>query len=292
MDKNRIIAHFGMDFYDKLILDMETYKARWDLTDLEQIDYYSVHCIFKCTSKKYGPCILKIGRPSPQTDTEVQTLKEYGGGDFCRLYQADTPKGVLLLERIIPGIQLRQEPCLNKRLDVFCGLWSRMHMEPADKAAYPTYMEWVSGATEYLKGIRGQELLYGKMLKAEQICRSLCEQYPGELLLHGDLHHDNILLDENNRYRIIDPKGVIGAAVFDIPRFVLNEFEDSMDDGFVGKYATIIGALSKKLSVPEYDIRRLTYAEMCMANSWSVESGEAPNMEEVLFTEKMMDEMR
>lgn len=142
-----------------------------------------------------------------------------------------------------------------------------------------------------MRDIKGHEVLCEKMLIAEQISHSLCETYPGELLLHGDLHHDNILLDQNNCYRIIDPKGIIGDVVFDIPRFILNEFDDTIDDSFMSTYAYITQVLSKKLHIPEYDIRRLTYVEMCMANSWTVESNEAPNMEEVLFTEKMMNEM-
>lgn len=57
------------------------------------------------------------------------------------------------------------------------------------------------------------------------------------------------------------------------------------------QYTYITQQLSKKLHISEYDIRRLTYVEMCMANCWSVESNETPDMEELLFTEKMMDEM-
>lgn len=111
------------------------------------------------------------------------------------------------------------------------------------------------------------------------------------MLLHGDLHHDNILLDVENRYRIIDPKGVIGDIVFDIPRFILNEFDDILDDSFYNKFTQITRTLSLKLNVPEYDIRQLTYVEMCMANCWNVESREEPNHNEVQFTENLMNEM-
>jgi len=110
------------------------------------------------------------------------------------------------------------------------------------------------------------------------------------MLLHGDLHHDNVLLGGDNRYRIIDPKGVVGDVVFDIPRFILNEFDDDLDDAFHGKLTHITRTLATRLDIPECDIRRLTYVEMCMANCWNVESNDKPNMDEVLFTERMMDE--
>jgi len=289
MDENKIIAHFGANFYAKLVLDLEEYARLWGLSDFEQIDYYSVNCIFKCFSNKHGSCILKIGNPSRETYTEYHMLREYNGRGFCKVYQSDIANGVLLIERIIPGIQLRAEPNLDKRLDMFCGLWSRLHIKASNKTVYPTYMQWVSRITQYMREINEQKNLFRKMLRAEEICHSLCEKYPGEMLLHGDLHHDNILLDKDNSYLAIDPKGVVGDIVFDIPRFILNEFGDTIDDCLVNKIAYITQELSKKLHIPQYDIHRLLFVEICMANSWSVESSKIPNMEEVLFAEKLMD---
>jgi len=291
MDKEKIKAHFGADFYEKMLICIEKYTGLWGLSDLEQIDYYSVNCLFKCVSDKYGKCILKIKNPSQETDTEYNTLKEYNGKMFCKVYEADIVNGVILIERITPGTQLRAEPDFDKRLDLFCRLWSGLHIKAIDKTIYPTYLQWVIRITKYMREITAYEKLYQKMLNAEQVCLSLCEKYQGEMLLHGDLHHDNILLDKNNHYRIIDPKGVIGDVVFDIPRFILNEFDDIVDTYFYDKYTHITRFLSGKLNIPEYDIRCLVYVEMCMANCWCVENKEKPNMDEVLFTEKLMNEM-
>ena len=288
MDKEKIIEHFGAEFYNKVLNDLEKYSNLWSLSEFEHIDYYSVNCNFKCVSAKYGLCVLKIGKPSNVTQTEYQILQEYkGGGKFCEVYEADIANGVLLIERITPGIQLRDELNFDKRLDVFCDLFHGLHIEPVNKTIYPTYMEWVSKITEYMKNCGKHEELCEKMIRAEQICRSLFEKYRGEMLLHGDLHHENILLGEDNRYRIIDPKGVIGDSVFDIPRFILNEFE-------YDTYVKVTKTLSEKLNISEYDIRRLVYMELCMAFCWCVEGGDEPSVEEIdmiLFVEKLMEEM-
>ncbi len=288
LDKENITAHFGANFYQKLLKDLHKYTKLWELSQLEQIDYYSVNCIFKCVSKKYGSCILKIGNPSVETKTEYQMLREYAHKSFCKAYEADLRNGVLLIEQIKPGTQLRAEPNLDHRLHIFSDLYRNLHIETTNKDAYPTYMGWVSRITEYMHGRKEYEELYQKMRKAEENCRALCEKYKGEMLLHGDLHHDNILLGENHGYRIIDPKGVVGDAVFDIPRFILNEFEDTLDNDFCSKYIHITSTLSEKLHIHESDIRRLTYVEMCMANCWNVESKQEPNIDNVLFTEKML----
>lgn len=290
MEKDKIINHFGMDFYNKIVRDLDNYKNLWGLSDFRQIDYYSVNCIFRCTSNKYGLCILKIGKNAEQTENESRILHEYNGKPFCKIYEADTANGVLLIECISPGTQLRAEPDLDKRLSIFYEVSCGMHIEPADKAIYPTYMGWVSRITEYMRCRKDYKELFEKMAKAEQICRRLWEKYPNRMLLHGDLHHDNILLGSNDHYYVIDPKGVIGDCVFDIPRFILNEFDEECGENFTDNYVHITRTLSKKFKLSEYDIRCLTYVEMCMANCWSVEDGEEPDMKSVLFTEKMMND--
>lgn len=291
MEKKKIIAHFGLDFYDKLRMDLRKHEDIWGLSDFEQIEYFSVNCIFKCTSNQHGSCVLKIGNNAEETENERRILHEYNGKKFCKLYEADTANGALLLERIAPGTQLRAEPCLDRRLDLFYEVSRGLHREPADKTIYPSYMDWVSRITQYMRYRREYKTLSEKMAKAEQVCRRLWMKYPNSMLLHGDLHHDNILLGSDGRYAVIDPKGVIGDGVFDIPRFILNEFDDELDGSFVKKYTHITESLSEKFGLAEYDIRCLTYVEMCMANCWNVESAAEPDLDSVVFTEKMMDEM-
>lgn len=288
MDSDKIISHFGYEFYRKLLHKLNKYSMMWELENFEQIDYYSVNCVFICKSKKYGACILKIGEPCNETKTEYKTLVEYEGTWFCRVYEADIDNGVLLIERIIPGTQLRAVSDINRRLNIFCEVYKRLHRLPIDQIKYPTYMGWVSRNAAYMRNKCEFSELSSHMTAAEKICRDLCEKYVNEMLLHGDLHHDNILLGNDNQYYIIDPKGVICDVVFDIPRFIINEFEDEINESFKVKYNFIIKTLSEKLSIPQIDLLKLVYVEMCMANSWCVESNEEPNMQYVEFTKEIL----
>jgi streptomycin 6-kinase len=43
-----------------------------------------------------------------------------------------------------------------------------------------------------------------------------------EVLLHGDLHHDNLLAAERAPWLAIDPKGVLGEPVWEIAPFLYN----------------------------------------------------------------------
>ena len=64
--------------------------------------------------------------------------------------------------------------------------------------------------------------------KAEKTILHINENYPRRLLLHGDLHHENILKNGAGEYKVIDPKGVVGNSVFDLSRFILDEFRDDL----------------------------------------------------------------
>ena len=268
-----------------MMLDTTYYAKLWALSGIAKIEKQ----VYTCVSEHYGPCVLKqSGNPY-----ECKALREYSGTCFCEVYEADAAKGVMLLERIVPGTELKDTPALDERLAIFCDVWQNLHAVPAGKATYQTYMDWVSRITAYMCGRDDHQALCEKMTKAEQICRELCATYPGEMLLHGDLHHHNILLGKQGRWRIIDPKGVVGDPVFDIPRFILNEFDNEFGDTpDAAKLVYAIQRLSESIRVPAGDLGRLLFVETCMGQCWTVEEGEAPDIGEVNFAEKLMDELR
>lgn len=262
--------------------DLAYYAGQWGLSGFAQIGSGS---IFHCKAEAHGACVLKLGDPD-ETNIAHRLLREYHGTRFCAVYEADPANGALLIERIVPGTPLRAEPDRGRRIDLFCDVWRGLHRVPADQTAYPAYLDWVSRITEYMRGREDHKILCGKMAKAQRICRGLCARFPGEMLLHGDLHHDNILLGGEGRWRVIDPKGVVGDVVFDIPRFILNEFADGFDESL----PRVIQTLSEKLHVPQNDLARLTYVETCMAHCWITEDGQEANVGQVLLIEKMLED--
>gem|GEM_PF-235032 len=265
---------------------------KWRLSDFQKVEYDSINVLFTCLSACHGPSVLKIGYGVTETEREYSVLKTYQASlFFCKIYEADLKNGVMLLERIVPGTTLREESSLNQRLDVFCQVFEGLHVKPLVGDVYPTYLELVNKAITYMKQCENGEELVDYILHAGQLCRELSGYYPGEFLLHGDLHHDNILLDSDGTYRIIDPKGVIGDPVFDIGRFIVNEFDQVLDAEFDKKFNEIIETLSEKLKIPKGDLYQLVYIEICLMQSWYVEDGKEPDMEKVSYMNKRLDSM-
>ena len=105
--------------------------------------------------------------------------------------------------------------------------------------------------------------------QARDICAELFEKYPERVLLHGDLHHDNLLLRSDGSYGVIDPKGVIGPEILDLPRFLLNE----ADFGDSSHMERAIRLVSQACGYPEEDLRKALFMEAVLATVWCVEDG-------------------
>jgi streptomycin 6-kinase len=287
----KIVDHFGQKFLDKVIWSVEAYSQRWKLKSLQLIDYFSNNCIFASQSDDFGEVILKIGNPCREVYTEFSALIEYNGRRFCRAFDSDLANGIILEERIQPGTPLRDEKSLTERLSVFTSLFADLHIAPANAIVYPTYFEWVSRITHYMSRQEDHKDLFLLMQKANNVCRSICTEYTREMLLHGDFHHDNILLDRDHEYRIIDPKGVIGDPIFDIPRFILNEsFNNELPELRGQQLIEIIEYLEQRLNVPGKVIKQLYFIEMALSSCWDVESGTVPNLDKVIWAEAIMSE--
>lgn len=291
----KIKDHFGEHVYEKVQQYLGIYADMWSLSSFEFIPSYSANLVFKCESALYGSSILKIGNPTAaETLTEFSTLEEYKGRPFCKVYDIDREHCIILEERIEPGYTLRKESSLERRLAVFCSLYTDLHVEPADAEIYPTYLTWVNRITSYMSQRQDAEELYLHMKKAQEICISLSSQYSKERLLHGDFHHDNILLGSHGQYKIIDPKGVIGDPIFDTPRFILNEFEEEITPALYNKINHIINTLEKELLIPGEVLRQCLYVETAMGNCWSVQSGALPEefpklLSYVAFAKSILD---
>lgn len=291
----KIKDHFGEHVYEKVQQYLGIYADQWSLSSFEFIPSYSANLVFKCESALYGSSILKMGNPAAtETLTEFSTLEQYNGRPFCKVYDIDREHCIILEERIEPGYTLRKESSLERRLAVFSSLYTDLHVEPADPEIYPTYLTWVNRITSYMSQRQDAKELYLHMKKAQEICISLSSLYSKERLLHGDFHHDNILLGPHGEYTVIDPKGVTGDPIWDTPRFILNEFEEEIGPELYEKINSIILTLEKKLHIPGEILRQCLYVETAMGNCWSVQDGASPEelpklLAYVDFAERIMN---
>jgi streptomycin 6-kinase len=277
-------------YYNSVKSEIDTYIKKWILTHIELIANGRESCVLKAHSEQYGNVIIKKRKVVKVIEDEFNTLSEYNGRYFCKIYGVDLANGVLIEEQVQPGTELSNELSLDKRLEVFASIHKGLHIKASKQYKYPTYYDWVSNATRYIETREDHKELCMHMQKAEDICKELITIYPRKLLLHGDLHHYNILRNNQNGYTLIDPKGVIGDSIFDIPRFLLNEMEDELDKKLFDKIIYAIKVIGEKLGIPTKIIKKAFYIEMAMAECWMIEDGELANVDKVIFAERVLND--
>ena len=116
----------------------------------------------------------------------------------------------------------------------------------------------------------------GIFQKAHQIAQDLLSNPVNQTLLHGDIHHGNILDFENLGYLAIDPKGLIGESYFDFANLFLNpDMETATRDG------RLEAQLDTICKMAELDRRRLlswVLAYAGLSAAWHLEDGTDPTL--------------
>lgn len=159
------------------------------------------------------------------------------------------------------------------------------HLTKGVFTAGSTYLNWLEQICEYC--VRHQ-VVEDMASRAHLFCEEMFEKYPDRVLLHGDLHHDNLLLKADGSYAMVDPKGIVGPAIMDLPRFILNEPDTDYACPDRRHIEEVIRLLGEQSGYPAADIVKLFYMETVLGNVWCAEDGEEMNREEMELAELLL----
>ena len=106
---------------------------------------------------------------------------------------------------------------------------------------------------------------------AESLASDLVISTNEKFVLHGDLHHDNILSDTDQRWIAIDPKGVIGDAEYEIGAFMRNRIDVDTDDGLKTLIGRRVDQFSEELQLDHQRVRDWALVHSVLSAWWSFE---------------------
>ena len=125
--------------------------------------------------------------------------------------------------------------------------------------------------------------------KAERLFAELLA-YEGEpTLLHGDLHHQNVLAARREPWLVIDPKGVVGEPAYDAAALLHDPVEllDAPRPGKVLKRRLYLH--SEELGLDRERVRDYGIAQAVLATYWGLEDGGRVWEETVVFAELLSE---
>lgn len=198
-----------------LIADCE---KRWSLTVQPPFPDLSYNYAAPAICADGSLAVLKIGVINPELLSEIEALRLYDGHGMARLLDADPKQGVLLLERLQPGTPLitlaDDEAATAVAAQVMQQLW-----QPAPAGhSFPAVGDWARGMDRLRASFDDGYGPFPQRLveTAVSLFDELLPSQSDPVLLHGDLHHWNILQAQREPWLALDPKGVIGEPAYEV----------------------------------------------------------------------------
>lgn len=253
-----------IDNLPQLIVQME---ATYGLSNLKPVENLSYNYVL---SGRQGsqPIILKLGLDIDGFKHEAAALMAFESFGVVQVFSENT--GLLLLECAVPGVSLKSyfSEKDDEAINITANVIKRLHTAPIPSAhTFSHIKDWFTALDGDLK-IPTQILQ-----KARQLCDQLLKTAEPDVLLHGDLHHDNIL-QNGETWVVIDPKGVIGEPAYEVAAFIRNPMPDLLDHNDAKKIiCNRMNQFSELLELPSDRIRDWCFVQAVLAWVWAIEDG-------------------
>lgn len=167
-----------------------------------------------------APLVLKLIYPHREAEHEAEALRVWCGDGAVELLAYDEERWAMLLERCEPGTLLAHadpESALDVLVALLPRLWKRADTpfrSLADEAA--VWIDELPSEWERAGHPFERELLDDVVAMLRELAGTQGEQ----VLLHQDLHTDNVLAAEREPWLVIDPKPLVGEREFNVAPIV------------------------------------------------------------------------
>jgi streptomycin 6-kinase len=161
-----------------------------------------------------APAVLKLIYPHRESEREADALELWNGEGAVRLLARDDESRAMLIERCEPGTYLSEEghdEALNVLIQLLPRLWkpAGAPFRPlAEEAAWwleSLPAQWEAAARPYER-----RLLEAGLAALRELAPTQGEQ----VLVHQDLHGENVLAAQREPWLVIDPKPLAGEREF------------------------------------------------------------------------------
>ena len=217
------MAHTGLtyrDWLEQVPVLLAECAGEWGLQLGEPYPQGAAGYAIRAELHDGAPAVLKLLYPHREGEHEAEALAAWAGDGAVRLLRHDPERHAMLLERCEPGTRLAQaEP--TAALDVLIGLLPRLW-----KTVDAPFRTLADEAAWWLDELPGEWEAAGRPFERRLLdevvdnLRALVETQGEQVLLHQDLHTDNVLAAEREAWLVIDPKPLVGEREFNVAPIV------------------------------------------------------------------------
>lgn len=276
----RVTAAFGqrgVDWVDRLPRLLADLRGQWQLADVgPPFPGASTSFVAPVVGPSGAHLVLKVSPAPVSLGHEALALEHWSGRGAVLLEEVDLARGALLMERAIPGASLLALAKTDDRAatEVASRVIAELKAAGAPPSELPTTESWLESLeAPFVRNASRQ--LQDACREAGTVGTDLLRTHGDRVVLHGDLHHGNMLSVAGERWIAADPKGLVGprevepAALLRNPRDYLLGRPDP-----VALIRDRVSVLAERLA---YDAGRIVqWGFVCavLAAAWACEDGE------------------
>lgn len=216
LDRNRALGADWSRWLDRLPGLARELLEEWALTRDGEPMHGFCSLVLPVRTAEAEPAVLKLTFDGDdESEHEALVLQRVAGDGMVRLLRADPRRRALLLERLhtedLTGLW-DLEAC-----EVVAGLYGRLHLPALPQLR--TLTSYVDRWLARLEELRGEMPVPPRMVEqALHLGRSLVtDDASTAVVVHGDLHYENVLAADREPWLAIDPKPMNGDAHYEVP---------------------------------------------------------------------------
>ncbi|MCH7800426.1 MAG: phosphotransferase [Chloroflexi bacterium] len=273
----------GRDWLIRLPEIVSQCARRWSLTVMPPFEPLSYNYVAPALREDGMPAVLKLGVPNPELVTEIEALRAFRGDGIVRLLESDTDLGALLLERLEPGATLLSVEDDEEATSIAAGVMRQLWKPAPQDHPFPTAERWSLGFERLRKTFDGGTGPFPSALveRAEGLFSELLGSMGEPVLIHGDLHHENILSNSDNSsdqngergpWLAIDPKGLVAEREYEVGALLRNPMPRLLDTPHPERVtARRVARLSEELGFDRERIVGWGLSQAVLSAWWSYE---------------------
>lgn len=214
----------GVEWLKRLPSILADCEQRWSLKLGPPFQALSYNYAAPAVRSNGSSLVVKVCVPDKEFISEVEALRLYDGVGAAQLYEFDIDLGAMLLERLAPGIMLSSVGSDEEAIAVAASVMRKIWHSPPAQHHFLHVSDWARGIEKLRAQFNGGSGPFPERLvqKAESLFAGLLASMDAPVVLHGDLHHFNILSAQRQPWLAIDPKGIVGEPAYETGAFIRN----------------------------------------------------------------------
>lgn len=266
----------GKHWLEQIPRIIKSSEQKWDIKVLPPFKL-TWNYVAPVKRKDGSDAVLKIGYPKDQEfRSEIAALELFHGQGIEQLLEEDPENAAILIEQIKPGVPLSEleddEEATRILIRVMKKLWKPV--PPDYSFTFTPVLEWAKDlfqVQEWYKGTTGP-LPAHITLKAQEYFKELASTQDTPVLVHGDLHHDNVLSSHRDGWIAIDPKGILAEPCYEVAAMIRNPYEKLKNiPNLEPLLEKRIQILSEELGFDRKRIQKWCIAQSVLSAVWSME---------------------